>query len=119
MIDSDPSSDTRNTIIGALEGPTAPTAIAISPNGAFVYVLNLNNQIISKVGTRSGVVEGQLDLGGVGTLAGIALTADGSTAFVSNDVGTVYAIRTSSMTLVDDPNNPIPVDPGALGVAAR
>ncbi len=119
VIDSDPFSESFNSVVGRLEtGPDPTTGIAISPSGAFVYVLNLDNHLVKKVGARSHVVEAQIALGPPGLLLNIALNLDGSIAFVTNyhDPGAVSVIRTSDMTLMAPP---IPVERFPWGVVAR
>jgi len=115
VIDSDPLSESFNTVVGRLNiGPGASSGIALSSSGAFIYVVNESTGVVSKVGRRSQVAEAQVDLGQLRP-QGIALT-DGGIAFVTNyDGASVSAIRTSSMTLIDT----IPVERAPWGVAAR
>ena len=78
---------------------TNPTAVAITPNGQYVYVANNGGTTVSVISTSSNSVVSTITVGS-GPL-GVAITPNGLYAYVANFGGTtVSVISTSSNSVV-------------------
>jgi YVTN family beta-propeller protein len=91
---------------------TAPSGVAISPNGQQVYVTNEDGDSVSVINTATETVVATIAVGSL-PLA-VAFTPDGTQAYVVNEESnTVSVISTSSQTVV----NTVQVGNTPFGVA--
>jgi YVTN family beta-propeller protein len=87
---------------------TDPVGLAVTANGAFLYVLSSSAGKVIVISTVTNTVFATISLG-TGTPIGIALSPDGSTAYVANSTAnTVSVIQTADNAVV----NTINVSPG-------
>ena len=90
-----------NAVTATIPVGSDPSGIAITPDGAHVYVTNVGTTAsgsVSVIATSSNSVVATINLGNVGPL-GIAITPDGSRAYVLDGLGDVSVIATSSNTV--------------------
>jgi len=89
-----------------------PVGIAITPNGAFAYVANLNSNSVSVINTATNTVTATI-MAGTGPY-GLAITPDGAFAYVTNlNSNDVSVISTATNTVVAT----VPVGSGPVAVA--
>jgi len=86
-----------NTEIASVRVGQGPTAIAVTPNGAFAYVANFTSQDVSVINTNTNTVIATVPLGQ--TPGGIAITPDSAFAYVTL-VASVAVIDVASNTIV-------------------
>lgn len=88
-----------NTVVATVGVGETPTGVAVTPNGAFVYVANLNNDTVSVIRASDWSPVASIP---VKSPAKVAITPDGAFAYVTNYFGqsTVSVIRTSNNTMV-------------------
>jgi YVTN family beta-propeller protein len=80
---------------------TTPFGIAITPDGAFAYVINRSINTVSVIDTSNNTVASTLNLGFQSTPIGVAITPDGAFAYVTNGGNnTVSVIDTSNNMVV-------------------
>jgi WD40 repeat protein len=93
-----------------------PVAVAFSPNGRFAYVLSAENiRVLSKIDVASGAVIDTLDLSGDGRASTLAVSPDGTVAYVTFETVSIYieVIDLGTFEL----RTPIALDNHAYGVA--
>jgi YVTN family beta-propeller protein len=100
-IDTNPASESYNTHTTSLTVGNNPTGIAITPNGAFIYVANNTNNTVSVIPNPNFA-----PIATVSSLSGsapgsIAITPDGKTAYVVDQGGSgnVSVISTATNTV--------------------
>lgn len=99
-----------NTIVGTIKVGLAPASLAITPDGAFVYVINYTTGdtgagTISVIRTRDNAVVDTIK-GFSGPFA-IAITPDGKFAYVTNFGSNNFAPIGSTVSVVDLKNNKV------------
>ncbi len=73
----------------------SPAALAVTPNGKTLYVINEGSQTVNLINTANNTIDGSISVGN--TPDGIAVTPDGLTAYVSNETdNTVSTIDTAT-----------------------
>jgi YVTN family beta-propeller protein len=101
-----------NTVVATIPVGTLPSAVAVTPNGAYAYVANQNGSTVSVIATASNTVVATIPVGR--SPSAVAVTPNGAYAYVTNASGnTVSVIATASNTVVDL----IPVGNGPAGIA--
>lgn len=113
-----------NTATAAFsDGGANPRSLAISPDGATAYVVNNFSKNLSVIDLETNTVTALIDVGilvvidGVGVVTapyGVALTPDGSTAYITNDAGKVLVMDTATNTIASDT-----IDVGAEGIPGQ
>src|SRR4029077_4311946 len=78
------------------------TMIAVSPDGTRAYVNNVGSGTTSVVDTKSNLVVATIAVGS--GPYGVAISPDGSHAYIANNSGTVSVIDTSSNSVVSTIN---------------
>jgi uncharacterized repeat protein (TIGR01451 family) len=111
-----------NAVVTTIPVGSSPFGVAVTPDGAFVYVANFNSSNVSVIGTATNTEVTRIAVGN--NPAGIVLTPDGAFAYVVNNQSqNVSVINTATNTEIDVDGNPgngitrIPVGAGAIGVA--
>ncbi len=85
-------------ILATIDGFTAPNAIAVTPNGSYLYVTNANSSSVSVVDTASDQIVAN-PLVGLLPMA-LAISSDGSTVYVANADGySLSVIGTATNTV--------------------
>ena len=88
-----------DTITVCTDRTCSPLIPAATPNGARLYVTNINNDTVSVIDTLTDTV---IDTIAVGHMPwGIAITPDGKRAYVANLSGTISVIDTATNTVID------------------
>jgi YVTN family beta-propeller protein len=91
---------TTNTVVAIVPVGVGPVAVAITPNGALVYVANSASNTVSVIGTATNAVMTTVTV----TWApdGVATTPDGAFAYVVNEfANTLSVIDSTTNTVVD------------------
>ena len=89
---------TSNTVAATIPVGSAPTGVAVTPDGSRVYVTNFQDNTVSVIATASNTVTATIPLGN--NPFGVAVTPDGSTVYVANEfANTVSVIATASNTV--------------------
>lgn len=101
---------TTNTIVGTITVGLAPAALAITPNGAFVYSINYvdgnpGTGTISIIQTSSNTVIGTIP--GFSGPFGIAITPDGAFAYVTNFGSNNFSPVGTTVSVVDLSKNAV------------
>ena len=92
----------KNTVTATVTGLSTPNGIALTPNGAYVYVTNAvvangGNGAVSVINTATNTVDETLTVGM--NAYGVAIAPNGEYAYVTNfDDGTVSVISTGADT---------------------
>lgn len=90
------------TVTATVPVQSKPNGIAVTPNGAFVYVGNYGSSSVSVISTLTNKVVTTITLPGSVTPASVAISSDGSAAYVTtNLLNTVIVIRTADNTIVN------------------
>ena len=76
-----------------------PYGLAISSDGTKAYVVDTNNDAVLVIDTATNTVAAPISVGGGLSPIAIALTPDGTKAYVSNDSGSVSVINTATNTV--------------------
>lgn len=90
-----------NQVVATVAVGDIPTAVAVKPDGASVYVLNQTAQTVSVIDTASNVETATIPVGA--TPFGVAVTPDGTRAYVANrddDDGTLTLIDLTTNTVL-------------------
>jgi len=95
--------------VTTINGFSRPIAAAVTPDGSHAYIVNWNNNSVSVVDTSSNTVTDTINIPvePSSLLYGIAISPDGSTAYVSTDqigtgsAGTITVIDTASNSVLD------------------
>ena len=110
---------TTNMVVGSPIGVSGPVAVAVTPDGKYVYVTNGSNTISVIDAATNTVLSSSITLGSQS--AGIAVTPNGKYAYVTDTNiiqgfagNTVSVINTATNTVL---GSPITVGSGALGIA--
>src|ERR1017187_9684522 len=77
-----------------------PQRVAITPNGAEVYVTNYGDNTVSVISTATNKVSSTISVGG--SPLSLAVSPDGSRAYVGDNSGAVSIINTLTKALDDD-----------------
>ena len=106
-----------NTVIGTVPVGSSPVEAAVAPDGSRVFVTNAaaspTDPGLSVIDRTTNTVT---SIGGFGSPAGIALTRDGSTAYVGNDLSnTVSVLDTATNTIIA--TIPVGIGPAAIRVS--
>ena len=114
VIDTSTNTATTPTNLSYTGGEISiPIGIAVTPNGASVYVTNFGTDTVAVIATATNTVTATIPVGGGPSR--VAITPDGTKAYVSNEFGgTVSVINTATNTLV---GGPISVGSSPAGVA--
>lgn len=100
-----------NTVINSIPVGDHPGGMAITPNGATVYVTNNGDDTVSAIDTASATVSATIPVGSVPL--NIAVNSSGTTAYVTNaNDGTVWAIDTrqkADLDVLGQPNGSLAV----------
>ena len=94
-LDTDPSSGTYNTIIGAIPVGTRPWDIASTPDNARAYVTNEQSLSISEISTTTDTVLNTIPAGSRAP-NGIAITPDGTRGYFLNFDGRISVLDTDT-----------------------
>ena len=114
IIDTNPSNETWNTAIGevtvsgSFTTPQLPIALAISPNGKFVYGLDSENNLVYVITTSTNEVVHQIPVTVTAPFSLIAITPDGGNLYVTPDADNVYQVNTSSYAVSPVTNTFVP-----------
>src|SRR5258708_18266136 len=88
-----------NTVVATIPVGACPTGVAITPDGTHAYVTNFNDSTVSVIATTNNAVVATIPVGNgpaPGALGaepiGVAITPDGTHAYVTNDVGGTAAV---------------------------
>jgi YVTN family beta-propeller protein len=101
-----------DTVIDTFIAGNSPSGVAVSPDGATVYVTNGFDYTLSVIDTDTNVVSVNID---VRSPEGVAVSPDGTTVYVANLIeDTVSVIDTATDTV----STAIPVGQGPWGVDA-
>ena len=103
---TNPTSSTFSVSTIQLGTGTSPTALAVTPDGKQVYVANSGTKTLSVIETSSQTVIYAIPLGGA-TPTSIAISSDGSIAYVATTNDTVMVIDTQKKTII----NTVAIDP--------
>lgn len=94
-------STATNTVVATVPelgaGKTGPNSIAITPNGATVYVTNLDEQSVSVISTATNAIVANVHVGNAPTT--VMVTPNGEFAYVANS-GMISVIATATNTVV-------------------
>src|SRR5215471_17546506 len=74
---------TSNTVAATIPVGSAPTGVAVTPDGSRVYVTNFNDNTVSVIATASNMVTAVITVGD--SPFGVAVSPDGSTVYVTDD----------------------------------
>jgi YVTN family beta-propeller protein/VCBS repeat-containing protein len=112
-------STTNNTysVVKTISGFSQPSSVAVSTDGSRVHVVNTGNATVSVIDTNTGqLVDTKPNLPGTQSISvgsspsSVALSPDGSLAYVANGLDTISVIDTKTNTVVRtvaiDPNAP-------------
>jgi YVTN family beta-propeller protein len=97
VIDTD-TSTVVDTIPVCTDFTCSPIIPAVTPNGARVYVTNILQDTVSVIDTLTNTLVGTITVGQ--SPWGIAITPDGTRAYVANSSGTISVIDTSTDTVI-------------------
>jgi YVTN family beta-propeller protein len=89
---------TNTTVVPTIPVGLQPLRVAITPDGAFVYVTNRSGGSVSVIATATNTVVTTVPVGSGPN--GVAITPNGAFAYVANQGGTVSVIATASNTVV-------------------
>jgi YVTN family beta-propeller protein len=105
-----------NTVVGSpIAVGSAPTGVAVTPDGHRVYVGNYNSSTVSVIDTATSTVIGEPITVGNGPI-GVAVTPDGRRVYVANyNPNNVSVIDTATNTVIGSPIA-VGINPYALGV---
>jgi YVTN family beta-propeller protein len=93
VVDTNPASGTFHTVLATITVQSNPWGVAITPDGARVYVVNNGSNTVSVINTATNTVTATLtDVGG--DPQGIAITPNGAKAFVASTFDTAKVIDT-------------------------
>src|ERR1700744_4657582 len=101
----------KNTIVANITVGDGPSAVAVTPNNAYVYVANNFDNTVSQISTATNAVIGTTKAGRLPD--SLAITPDGSTLYVADWIGTVSVVSTSTNTKVAS----VPVGNPSLSLA--
>jgi len=88
-----------NTVVATISAGSAPTIVAITPNGLYAYVTNQLSNNVSVINTSTNTVVSTISVG-TGPI-GVAITPNGLYAYVTNEgSANVSVINTSTNTVV-------------------
>ena len=107
----------NNTLLTTvtLPGGGAPFGVAVTPDGARVYVTNQSGTV-SVIQTSDNTVVATVTLPGGSQPVGVAVTPNGAKVYVANyNAGTVSVIQTSDNTVLATVTLPPGSDPIAFG----
>ncbi len=96
-----------NNFGGAITPIASPYAIAITPNGNFAYVTNINDNTVSIIDTNTNTVVGSPIAVGLGPVA-IAITPNGLSAYVANS-------QDNTVSVIDLQTNTVLIPPISVG----
>jgi len=97
VVDSDPASATRNTVIATITVGVRPEIVAVNPAGTAAYVTNSVGNTVSVIDTATNKQTTTIPVPGVPI--GVAFTPDGKKAYATlADKSRVVAIDTTSNT---------------------
>jgi len=122
VVDSDPTSSTRNTVLAMIPVGVRPEIIAVNPNGASAYVTNSVGNTVSAIDLSTNKETTKISVPGVPI--GVAFTPDGKTAYVTlTDKSRVAIIDTatntaSSTTIALSYSNPVGIVVNPTGTFA-
>ena len=89
-----------NNVVATVSVGNGPVSVAITPDGGTVYVTNLDGTV-SVISTATNAVVTTLALGSGAPAVGVAVSPDGTKAFVGNTTAnTVSVINTTTNTIV-------------------
>ena len=91
-----------NALTGAITSTitvgSQPAGVCVSPNGKTVYVANFNDGTVSVINAVTNAVIATIHIGG--NPFGVIVNPNGSQLYVSNETNYVYAVNTSTNTVV-------------------
>ncbi len=88
-------------IVDSISVGDVPTDMAVTPDGAHVYVANSNPRTVQVIDTATNtLVHTVVYSGSVGSVSGIAITPDGSRAYVTHSNNQISVIDTSSNSVI-------------------
>ena len=90
VVDAQP----KNTIVANITVGNGPSAVAVTPNNAYVYVANYFDYTVSQINTATNAVIATINAGKWPD--SVAVTPDDSTLYVADWVGKVSVINTST-----------------------
>jgi YVTN family beta-propeller protein len=99
-----------NSVVTSIAVGSSPTDVAVSPNGALVYVSNFGSGTVSVISTATNAVVDTITVGP--DPYGVVFSPDGSRAYVATNVGIVAVINTANDSVITSIN----VGP-AVGIA--
>lgn len=113
----------NNTVTATITGLTNPDAVAVTPNGEYVYVANPTLNTVSVISTVNNTVTANINVGV--NPGGVAVTPNGEYVYVTNEGNTPDFETTppsgGSLSVISTTTNTVtatlPVGPGAVGVA--
>ena len=91
VVDTNPASPTLHTVIATITVESNPWGVAITPDGARVYVVNNGSNTASVISTATNTVTATLANVG-GDPQGIAITSDGEKAYVASTFNSARVI---------------------------
>lgn len=97
-----------NTVAGDVPVGIGPRGIAVTRDGQRIYVANIASGGVSVIDTATNTVTKTID---VRSATEVAITPDGSLAYVTDRTGSVHVINTAT--------NTVPADPISVGTEAR
>jgi YVTN family beta-propeller protein len=96
-----------NTVTTSIVGFVFPYGVAVTPDGAHIYVTDESAETVSVIATSTNTVTDTIADGSFGELTGVAMTPDGSKIYVASNNGEgggiVFVIDTSTNTVVGSP----------------
>ncbi|MFN3006305.1 beta-propeller fold lactonase family protein [Mycolicibacterium wolinskyi] len=109
--------DTNTAVAGtnSINVGSSPSALALSPNGTKLYVVNTGSGTVSVIDTATNVridadpTSSSLDIRVGGAPTSVALSPDGSLAYVANGPDTISVINTKTNTVA----RTVTIDPTA------
>ena len=113
---------TWNTVIGnvtigsSFTSPSLPIALAISPDGKFVYGLDTDKDLVYVINTAANEVIMQIPVTATAPFSLLAITPDGKELYETPNAAGVYAINTSSYAISSVTNTFVPFT-NAYGIA--
>src|SRR5215213_905092 len=87
-----------NTVVATVPVGDSPSAIAVTPDGAFAYVTNAGDFFVSVIDTATNTVVTTVPVGAGSS--GIAITPDGAFAYVATGANTVAVIDIATNTVI-------------------
>jgi uncharacterized repeat protein (TIGR01451 family) len=102
VVDTNPASPTVHTVLATITVQSSPLAVAITPDGTRVYVVNNGSNSVSVISTATNTVTATLSPG-AGDPQGIAITSDGAKVIDTNPASGAFHTVLATVALGSGP----------------